>query len=64
MRRTFVSLDGEILAEEEWEPSARGSAARCFYCDANTAWWGFIPDCPSSLDRRHDLVELVNLSRI
>jgi hypothetical protein len=30
MVRKFLSLDGEIVAEEEWKPKPTD---RCFYCD-------------------------------
>lgn len=57
MVRKWLTLDGEVLEESEWEPTPLHT---CFYCDmpliyANTENW-----CPTGMLNQHDFITLVN----
>lgn len=54
MVRKFVTMDGEILSEEEWRMKP---IDRCFFCDTLLLFAGH--DCEASLDGQHDWVSLV-----
>lgn len=54
--RKFVTLDGEVTAEEEWTLSP---IDRCFYCDQSLiATQGQM--CPAGFLGQHDFVTLIN----
>jgi hypothetical protein len=53
--RKFVTLDGEVLAEEEWEISP---IVRCFYCDRHLV--KTTQSCPIGFEGYHDYITLVH----
>jgi len=55
MVRRFVTLDGEIEAEEEWRLRPTD---RCFYCDQYLMLAKGTP-CPEGLNKEHDFITLV-----
>ena len=59
--RKFLTLDGEVLAEKEWQLKPTDN---CFYCGEKllVARPGFYDgtECWESLDGRHDWITLVN----
>lgn len=58
MIRKFVTLEGEVLAEEEWNPIG-SPENRCFWCnDHLTSSEADI--CPHSFDGSHDWVTVCN----
>jgi hypothetical protein len=54
MVRKFVTLDGEVLAEEEWKPNAHPEN-RCFWCN-NHLISSETYSCSRSFDGNHDWV--------
>jgi hypothetical protein len=54
MVRTFVTLDGEILGEEEWNLSPLHS---CFFCGSPLIYVQNEP-CPSGFLHEHQFVEI------
>lgn len=56
MVRKFISYDGEVLAEEEWEMNPN---TRCFYCDKYLIGTNHTP-CNVGFLGQHDYVTLVN----
>jgi hypothetical protein len=55
MVRKFITPDGEILEESEWDPTPIHT---CFYCDAPLIYVQNTP-CPSGLLNLHDFVSIV-----
>lgn len=55
--RRFVTLDGEIEAEEEWHVKPKD---RCFYCDQYLILLATEP-CPVGFNGEHDYVTLVRV---
>lgn len=55
-QRKFLSTDGEVLAEEKYNPTPRH---RCFYCETPVQMWNLLPKCAHSLDGRHDWVTVI-----
>ena len=56
MLRRFVTLDGEIQAEEEWNVNP---THRCFYCDQHLIYVQSEP-CPVGFEQMHDFVTLIH----
>lgn len=54
--RRFVTLDGEVTAEEEWPVKPTD---KCFYCDSHLITTQSEP-CPVGFLGRHDFVTLVD----
>lgn len=55
--RKFLTFDGEILEETEWQLRPTDN---CFYCDATLV--KAQDNCAESLDGNHDFITLVNPS--
>lgn len=55
MLRKFLSLDGEVMAEEEWYVRPTD---RCFYCDQHLMHIQGVP-CPVGFESQHDFITLV-----
>lgn len=53
MVRRFVTLDGEVLAEEEWAPNPTN---RCFWCDQHLIFTD--GPCLGSFDKAHEFVTI------
>lgn len=56
MVRRFVSLDGEVLAEEEWEMNYN---TQCFYC-GNYLMAILNQPCPDGFIGMHEYVTVVD----
>lgn len=56
MVRRFVTLDGEVLADEFWSPNP---THRCFWCDDHLAYTGD-STCYDSFDGNHEWVTVCN----
>lgn len=58
MIRKFLTLDGDVLEESEWEPSPTDA---CFYCDLtfHSIYTDFDEICWESQDGSHDWITLV-----
>lgn len=54
--RKFVTLDGEVTAEEEWHLNPTD---RCFYCDQYLIASSSMP-CPTGFLGQHDYVTLIS----
>lgn len=54
--RKFVTLDGEVTAEEEW---TLNPTDRCFYCDQSLIAIHSQP-CPVGFSGLHDFVTLIS----
>ena len=54
MMRRFITLDGEIMAEEQWEPNPNH---RCFWCDDHLKH-SYREPCYNSFDGSHDWVTI------
>lgn len=59
MVRRFVTLDGEILATEEWTPTAHPEN-RCFWCDDHLIPASETLCSYNPFDIHHDWVTLCN----
>ncbi len=57
--RKFLTFDGEVLEETEWQAKP---IDLCFYCDLPIVLTGSIQFCPDSQDGSHDWITLVNPS--
>jgi hypothetical protein len=55
MVRRFVTLDGEITAEEEWDLNPTNT---CFYC--NQYLIGLHQPCPIGFLGQHEFVTLID----
>lgn len=55
MMRRFVTLDGEVEAEEEWDLNP---TVRCFYCNQHLVHVQYTP-CPIGFSGQHDYVTLI-----
>lgn len=58
MVRKFITLDGEVLAEEEWTLN-KNPKFRCFWCDDHLMEAKDYP-CYDSFDGSHDWVTICN----
>lgn len=56
MLRRFVTYDGEIVAEEEWNLNP---TAKCFYCDTHLITSQSSP-CPVGFEQAHEFVTLIH----
>lgn len=56
MIRKFVTLDGEVLEESEWQPTPLHT---CFYCDIPLIY-ASEKMCPSGPMHQHDFITLVD----
>jgi hypothetical protein len=55
MLRKFLTLDGEVTAEEEWTVKPTD---RCFYCDHPLTLAQGVP-CPVGFNALHDFITLI-----
>ena len=58
MVRTFVTLEGEVLATEDWTPTASPKNV-CFWCDDHLIG-SEAYTCPFSFDGTYDWVTICN----
>lgn len=55
MMRKFITLDGEVLEETDWNLRPTDN---CFYCSQPLIWADTL--CPDSQDFHHDFITLVD----
>lgn len=60
MVRKWVTLDGEVLAEEEWNPTPMHN---CFWC-GDRLITSLTEPCYYSFDGNHDWVTIANRERV
>ena len=56
MLRKFLTLDGEVTAEEEW---ILRPTDKCFYCEHPLILAQGVP-CPIGFNGQHDFITLMN----
>lgn len=56
MLRKFLTLDGEVTAEEEWNLRPTD---KCFYCGHPLIMAQGVP-CPIGFNDQHDFITLIN----
>lgn len=56
MLRKFLTLDGEVTAEEDWMPKPTDL---CFYCNHPLIAIQGVP-CPVGFSGQHDFITLIN----